>query len=34
MKLFIKKLFILFVFILVLFAASGIKSFGVSPSLN
>jgi hypothetical protein len=34
MKLFIKKLFILFVFILVLLAASGIKSFGVSSSLN
>jgi hypothetical protein len=34
MKLFIKKLFILFVFILVLLAASGIKSFGVGTSLN
>ncbi len=34
MKLFIKKLFILIAFILVLLAASGIKSFGVGPNLN
>ncbi len=34
MKLFIKKLFIFVIFILVLLAASGIKSFGVGPNLN
>ena len=34
MKLFIKKLFILFVLVLALLAASGIKSFGVGTSLN
>ncbi len=34
MKLFIKKLFIFIVFILILLAASGIKSFGVGPNLN